>query len=98
MMSRRPAVAAVLACSLSLLIMLLMPVGGSHPVMAGLALAVVFAAVVSRCATHRVPTVSALFLSPSSSAQRRRRGVFLRQSNPGVAGRARPRAPGLLLG
>jgi len=44
---------------------------------AGLALAVVFAAVISRRATHLVPAVSALLVSPSSSAQRRRRGAFL---------------------
>lgn len=31
---------------------------------------------------------------PPVSAQRRRRGSFLRQSNPDTAGRARPRAPG----
>jgi hypothetical protein len=97
MMWRRLAVAAMLACSLSLLVVSLMPVGGSHPVMAGLALAVVFAAVMSRRATHLVPAVSALSVSPSLSALRRRRGAFLRQSNPDVAGRARPRAPGLLL-
>jgi hypothetical protein len=97
MMWRRLAVAAMLACSLSLLVGSLMPDGGSHPLMAGLALAVVFAAVMSRSTTHLVLAVSALFVSPSSSAQRRRRGAFLRQSNPDVAGRARPRAPGLLL-
>jgi hypothetical protein len=98
MMFRRLAVAAMLAFLLSLLVVWSMPVGGSHPVIAGLALAVVFAAVMSRCATHLVPAVSALFVSPSASAQRRRRGAFLRQSNPDVAGHARPRAPGLLLG
>ncbi|MGX1807851.1 DUF6412 domain-containing protein [Nocardia sp. NPDC055321] len=31
---------------------------------------------------------------PPVSAQRRRRGAFLRQSNPDTAGRPRPRAPG----
>jgi Family of unknown function (DUF6412) len=98
MMWRRLAVAAMLAFLLSLLVVSLMPVGGSHSVMAGLALAVVVAAVMSRCGTHLVPAVSALLVSPSSSAQRRRRGAFLPQSNPDVAGRARPRAPGLLLG
>ncbi|WP_307188406.1 DUF6412 domain-containing protein [Nocardia acidivorans] len=29
------------------------------------------------------------------SAERRRRGAFLRQSNPDTAGRPRPRAPGV---
>jgi hypothetical protein len=88
----------MLACTLSLLVVAMAPVSGSHPLMAGLALAVVFAAVASRCAPDAMPAVSALFTSPSSSAQRRRRGAFLRQSNPDVAGRARPRAPGLLPG
>ena len=31
---------------------------------------------------------------PPSSARRRRRGSYLRQSNPDTAGRPRPRAPG----
>lgn len=31
---------------------------------------------------------------PPPSAQRRRRGSFLRQSNPDTPGRPRPRAPG----
>ncbi|WP_327140873.1 DUF6412 domain-containing protein [Nocardia sp. NBC_01327] len=38
-------------------------------------------------------TVSA---GPPESAGRRRRGAFLRQSNPDAAGRPRPRAPGAL--
>jgi hypothetical protein len=97
-MWRRLVAAATLACSLSLLFVSFTPLLGSHPLMAGLALAVVFAAALSCGASHPLPTVSALFVSPSSSAQRRRRGAFLRQSNPDAAGRARPRAPGLLLG
>ncbi|WP_433574967.1 DUF6412 domain-containing protein [Nocardia brasiliensis] len=32
---------------------------------------------------------------PPVSAQQRRRGSFLRQSNPDTAGRPRPRAPGI---
>ena len=98
MMWRRLAGAVMLACLLPLLVVSLVPVGGSHPVIASLAVAVVFAAVMSRGAAQLVPAVCALPLSPSLSAQRRRRGVFLRQSNPDVAGRARPRAPGLLPG
>jgi hypothetical protein len=97
-MWRRLVVAAMLACSLSLLAVSLTSGLGSHPLMAGLAFAVVFAAVTSRCASRPLPAVSALRVSPSSSAQRRRRGAFLRQSNPDIAGRARPRAPGLLPG
>jgi hypothetical protein len=88
----------MLACSLSLLVVSMAPASGSHPLMAGLALAVVFTAVATRCAPDALPAVSALLASPSSSAQRRRRGAFQRQSNPDVAGRARPRAPGLLPG
>ncbi|MFG1795290.1 DUF6412 domain-containing protein [Nocardia sp. NPDC049149] len=34
---------------------------------------------------------------PPPSAQRRRRGSFLRQSNPDTAGRPRPRAPGFAI-
>jgi hypothetical protein len=97
-MWRRLVAAAMLACSLSLLIGSLTPASGSHPLMVGLALAVVFAAVAHRCAPSPLPAVSALFVSPSSSAQRRRHGALLRQSNPDVPGRARPRAPGLLPG
>ncbi|MFC9895640.1 DUF6412 domain-containing protein [Nocardia sp. NPDC127579] len=33
---------------------------------------------------------------PPAAAQRRRRGSYLRQSNPDTAGRPRPRAPGLV--
>jgi hypothetical protein len=95
---RRWVVAAVAACSLSLLVISLTPVLGSHPLIAGLALAVVFAAVTSRCASHPLPAVSTLYVSPLSSAQRRRRGAYLRQNNPDTAGRARPRAPSMLLG
>lgn len=95
---RRVAVSTVLACSLSLLLVSWMPAGGSHPMVAAFAFAVVFAAVMSSHASYLVPVVSARFVSPSSAARNRRRGAFLRQSNPDVAGRARPRAPGLLLG
>src|SRR5262245_57461451 len=98
MVWRRVALAAMLACSLSLLVVSSTPEFGSHALLAGLALAVVSAAAASRCAPHPLPTVSALFASPSRSAQRRRRGAFLPQSNPDTAGRARPRAPGLSLG
>jgi hypothetical protein len=97
-MWRRLVAAAMLACSLSLLVVSFTPAMGSHPLMAGLALAVVFAAVACHCAPSPLLAVSTLFGSPSSSAERRRRGAFLRQSNPDIAGRARPRAPGVLLG
>jgi hypothetical protein len=97
-MWRRLVVAAMLVCLLSLLAVPSMSGLESHPLMAGLALAAAFAAVASRNSLRVRPVISALFVSPSSSAQRRRRGAFLRQSNPDIAGRARPRAPGLLLG
>ncbi len=41
----------------------------------------------------RVP-LALVHSGPPPSAQRRRRGSFLRQSNPDTPGRPRPRAPG----
>ncbi|WP_245555912.1 DUF6412 domain-containing protein [Nocardia cerradoensis] len=40
------------------------------------------------------PAPVAVHSGPPGSAQQRRRGSFLRQSNPDTAGRVRPRAPG----
>ncbi|WP_040807171.1 DUF6412 domain-containing protein [Nocardia concava] len=40
--------------------------------------------------------VAAAPAGPAESAGKRRRGTFLRQSNPDAAGRPRPRAPGVL--
>jgi uncharacterized protein DUF6412 len=97
-MWRRLVVAAMLACLLSMFVVSFRPVLGAHPLVASLALAVVFAAVTSRRASRPLLAVSAVIVSPSSSAQSRRRGVLLRQSNPDIAGRTRPGAPGLFLG
>jgi hypothetical protein len=57
-----------------------------------LAAALVFALITLR-STQRLPLLVAR-CGPPPSAQRRRRGSFLRQSNPDTAGRPRPRAPG----
>jgi hypothetical protein len=93
-MWRRLLTAVTLACSLSLLIAATVPTSGFHPMMAALAVAAVLAAVSSRALASAPKVASALFVSTSSAAQRRRRGALLRQSNPDTAGRARPRAPG----
>src|SRR5437016_4832482 len=45
-------------------------------------------------ALQRTPLSLAVAHTGPPSAQRRRRGSFLRQSNPDTAGRPRPRAPG----
>ncbi|QLY34456.1 DUF6412 domain-containing protein [Nocardia huaxiensis] len=45
----------------------------------------------------RLLAVVAVNSGPPESASRRRRGDYLRQSNPDTAGRPRPRAPGVLL-
>jgi hypothetical protein len=50
-------------------------------------------ALISPQTIQRVPLPVA-HSGPPPSAQRRRRGSFLRQSNPDTAGRPRPRAPG----
>lgn len=42
----------------------------------------------------RLRALAATASGPPPSAQRRRRGTYLRQSNPDTAGRPRPRAPG----
>jgi hypothetical protein len=59
----------------------------------GVMAALVVFALVSLQTTRRLPLLVARS-GPPSSAQRRRRGSFLRQSNPDTAGRPRPRAPG----
>lgn len=53
-----------------------------------------FMALASIPTTRRIPLPVTRSGSPSS-AQQRRRGSFLRQSNPDTAGRPRPRAPGI---
>ncbi|MCX4092057.1 DUF6412 domain-containing protein [Nocardia sp. alder85J] len=57
--------------------------------------AALLALAVAAAQPHRMtPLPVAVCTGPPGSAQRRRRGSFLRQSNPDTAGRARPRAPG----
>ncbi|MFJ4657674.1 DUF6412 domain-containing protein [Nocardia sp. NPDC088792] len=59
--------------------------------------AVLIATLAATLVTARaVPPVTATY-GPPESASRRRRGAFLRQSNPDTAGRPRPRAPGAVL-
>ncbi|GAB2702725.1 hypothetical protein GCM10027089_25960 [Nocardia thraciensis] len=88
--------AALLVCALvvSAVAAVAMPVGEPNSLVAVGAAAVVALAVVA-AHTARVALVPvAVHAGPPASAQRRRRGSFLRQSNPDAAGRARPRAPG----
>ncbi|MEV6100342.1 DUF6412 domain-containing protein [Nocardia sp. NPDC051981] len=62
-------------------------------VLGAAALVAVTAAVLSA----RGPLLAATaHIGPAESAGRRRRGAFLRQSNPDAPGRPRPRAPGVL--
>ncbi|MBF6171776.1 DUF6412 domain-containing protein [Nocardia blacklockiae] len=95
-MTTRIRSAALLVCALvgSALAALVMPVGEPNALVAVGAAAVVALAVVA-AHTARVTLIPAVaHAGPPVSAQRRRRGSFLRQSNPDSAGRARPRAPG----
>ncbi|MEC3919937.1 DUF6412 domain-containing protein [Nocardia sp. CDC160] len=59
--------------------------------------AVAVVAVTAALLSARGPLLVAVARSgPAESAGRRRRGTFLRQSNPDAPGRPRPRAPGVL--
>ncbi len=72
----------------------LLPAGEPGSLLAVGAAAMVALAVVAAYSA-RVPLLPlALRAGPPVSALRRRRGSFLRQSNPDTPGRARPRAPG----
>ncbi|MGW4736958.1 DUF6412 domain-containing protein [Nocardia xishanensis] len=87
---------AVFACLATALALLAAPLP-EHAALA--ALGVLAAAVFAMVALHGAavaPLVVARGGPPS--AQRRRRGSYLRQSNPDTAGRPRPRAPGLVTG
>ncbi|BCK58103.1 hypothetical protein NWFMUON74_58750 [Nocardia wallacei] len=95
-MTSRIRTAALVLCALvvSALAALAMPVGEPNALVAVGAAAVVALAVV---AAHTARATLLPVIAPAGppvSAQRRRRGSFLRQSNPDTAGRARPRAPG----
>ncbi|MGW2665078.1 DUF6412 domain-containing protein [Nocardia tengchongensis] len=88
---------ALLVCALVVSAWAVLYLGAAHPdsliVLGAVALVAVTAAVLSA----RGPLlVVAGHAGPPESAARRRRGAFLRQSNPDAAGRPRPRAPGAL--
>ncbi|MFF0492726.1 DUF6412 domain-containing protein [Nocardia sp. NPDC003482] len=88
--------AALLVCAfvVSAWAAVLLPAATSDSLLAVGAAAVLALAVVASVSA-RVPLPALGFhVGPPSSAQRRRRGSFLRQSNPDTPGRARPRAPG----
>ncbi|MBB5915019.1 hypothetical protein BJY24_003886 [Nocardia transvalensis] len=90
----RSAAPLVYALVVSAVAALVMPFGEPNSLMAVGAAAVVALAVVA-AHTARVTLVPVVaHAGPPVSAQRRRRGSFLRQSNPDAAGRVRPRAPG----
>lgn len=72
---------------------LLMPAESSSLLAVGTAVMLALAVVAVHSTRVRLLTV-AVRTGPPVSAQQRRRGSFLRQSNPDAAGRARPRAPG----
>ncbi|MBY8862688.1 DUF6412 domain-containing protein [Nocardia sp. CA2R105] len=73
---------------------LLFPAGESNSLLAlGTAVLVALAVVAAHSTRVRLLPV-VVRTGPPVSAQRRRRGSFLRQSNPDTAGRVRPRAPG----
>jgi hypothetical protein len=73
---------------------ILLPAGEPNSLLAVSAAALLALAVVATHPGRTTPALVALHTGPPVSAQRRRRGSFLRQSNPDTAGRARPRAPG----
>lgn len=88
---------AVFACLASAFALLATPLP-EHASLAALGVlaAAVFAIVALRGAA--VAPVVVPRCGPPPSAQRRRRGSYLRQSNPDTAGRPRPRAPGRVTG
>ncbi|WP_245663531.1 DUF6412 domain-containing protein [Nocardia inohanensis] len=63
-------------------------------VLGAAALVAVTAAMLS---AQRLPVSVTANAGPPESAGQRRRGAYLRQSNPDTAGRPRPRAPGAVL-
>ncbi|MFI9503126.1 DUF6412 domain-containing protein [Nocardia sp. NPDC052566] len=85
---------AVLACVLPALTLFAAPADKPASLaVVGMIAASLVMALVSLQSTRLSPVLVASS-GPPSSAQRRRRGSFLRQSNPDTAGRPRPRAPG----
>lgn len=85
---------AVVAFVLPALVLFAIPAGepGSVAVV-GVVAASLFVALATLHTTAALPLVQVGSGAPPS-AQRRRRGSFLRQSNPDTPGRPRPRAPG----
>ncbi|MEV0358577.1 DUF6412 domain-containing protein [Nocardia sp. NPDC050697] len=84
-----------LLAALATVAVLVLPIGLSSPapqVAALLAAVLVVALLVTR--GDRAPLLPIPRTGPPPAAQQRRRGDFLRQSNPGTPGRPRPRAPG----
>ncbi|MFE5289951.1 DUF6412 domain-containing protein [Nocardia sp. NPDC056611] len=96
-MIRRIRTAALLVGALVVSAWAVLYLGAAHPdsllVLGAVALVAVTAAVLSARGPLLVAVAHA---GPPESAARRRRGAFLRQSNPDAAGRPRPRAPGVL--
>ncbi|MEV6276938.1 DUF6412 domain-containing protein [Nocardia sp. NPDC051832] len=89
-------VLAVLACLLPALALFAAPANESAALaILGVVAASALLALVSLRSARLLPMRLARS-GPPSSAQRRRRGSYLRQSNPDTAGRPRPRAPGLV--
>ncbi|QBS45594.1 DUF6412 domain-containing protein [Nocardia sp. CS682] len=85
---------AVFAFVLPALLLFVIPAGEPGSVAAvGLVAASLFVALAAVHTQARLP-LPLVGSGPPPSAQRRRRGSFLRQSNPDTPGRPRPRAPG----
>ncbi|NEW37321.1 hypothetical protein GV794_25160 [Nocardia cyriacigeorgica] len=85
-------VGAVLTALLPALVLLTAPAGEPATIFGTVAVVLV-AALVTAPSMRLVP-VPVGTAGPPQAAQRRRRGSYLRQSNPDSAGRPRPRAPG----
>ncbi|MBF6088134.1 hypothetical protein IU438_11500 [Nocardia cyriacigeorgica] len=85
-------VGAVLTALLPALVLLTAPVGEPAAIFG--AVAVVLAVALVSAPAMRLVAVAVGTAGPPQAAQRRRRGSYLRQSNPDAAGRPRPRAPG----
>ncbi|MEU7144479.1 DUF6412 domain-containing protein [Nocardia sp. NPDC046473] len=85
---------AVVAFVLPALVLFAIPAGepGSVAVV-GMVAASLFVALATLHPAAALP-LALVGSGPPPSAQRRRRGSFLRQSNPDTPGRPRPRAPG----
>ncbi|MEU6563775.1 DUF6412 domain-containing protein [Nocardia nova] len=96
MVTRIRAIGPVLfALVLSLIAVTVVPAGEPNSLLAVGAAAVLALAVVATYSGRIWLLPTTVHSGPPVSAQQRRRGSFLRQSNPDAAGRPRPRAPGL---